>query len=472
MDERNTENPRPVSPRRHQRSKIQEFKETYLPIAIAALALLLIAVFIIGAIGRSIQKNKLISEANQAASESAAALKAQQDQEARSLLEQAAEQAAGFNYLGAVDTIDSFSGNIADYPDLQRSRQEYLSAQESLVLWEDPSQIMNLSFQTLIADTARAFTDEVYGSSYNQNFVTTGEFSKILQQLYDNGYILVSLSDFITTSTGEDGQTIYVEKPLYLPPDKKPVMITQTNVNYNLYMVDGDGDGYPDKDGAGFASRLVLDGSGKVTAEMVDANGSTITGAYDLVPILDEFIAAHPDFSYNGARAILALTGYTGLFGYRTNGNALEKYGEEIYNAQLQGAADIADALRDSGYVLAFYTYDNIAYGSATLSELQDDLALWQEQAEPILGKVDILAFAKESELSSYSGEMFDALMNAGFRYYLGFSFSGFDNLQLDSTYVRQSRLLVTGYNMAENGSMFSGLFDPAAVLDTTRSGF
>ena len=96
-------------------------------------------------------------------------------------------------------------------------------------------------------------------------------------------------------------------------------MLTQTNVNYNLYLVDSDGDLLADKNGGGFASKLVLDQSGKVTCEMVDSNGQTIYGAYDMIPILDEFVERHPDFSYRGAKAILALTGYNGLFGYRTN---------------------------------------------------------------------------------------------------------------------------------------------------------
>ena len=42
-------------------------------------------------------------------------------------------------------------------------------------------------------------------------------------------------------------------------------------------------------------------------------------GKYDLVPILDRFVEEHPDFSYRGAKAILALTGYNGVLGYRTD---------------------------------------------------------------------------------------------------------------------------------------------------------
>ena len=56
MEEPFRTNSRPVNPRRKQRTKVQIFKETYLPVIIAGVALLLIVIFIIGSIVRSIQK--------------------------------------------------------------------------------------------------------------------------------------------------------------------------------------------------------------------------------------------------------------------------------------------------------------------------------------------------------------------------------------------------------------------------------
>lgn len=48
-------------------------------------------------------------------------------------------------------------------------------------------------------------------------------------------------------------------------------------------------------------------------------DGTVTTGDYDLVPILEKFCEQHPDFSYKGARAVLAFTGYEGILGYRTS---------------------------------------------------------------------------------------------------------------------------------------------------------
>ncbi len=52
-----------------------------------------------------------------------------------------------------------------------------------------------------------------------------------------------------------------------------------------------------------------------------------LVGDYDLVPILDSFIKEHPDFSYHGRKGILAMTGYNGVLGYRTD--SAYKTGEE-----------------------------------------------------------------------------------------------------------------------------------------------
>ena len=47
----NNSNP-PVNPRRKKRSKMQIFKETYLPVIIGGVAIILIIIFIIGSITR------------------------------------------------------------------------------------------------------------------------------------------------------------------------------------------------------------------------------------------------------------------------------------------------------------------------------------------------------------------------------------------------------------------------------------
>lgn len=465
---------RPKTPRRRKRSQFEIFKENYLPAIIICIAFLLIIVFLIGSLATTIQRHnlaKMNNDSNYDAEKQEAYNRL--SEEAYRLMDEAAVLASNSEYEEAIAILDTFSGNMKDFPVLAERRNEYASILESLVLWEDNSQVLNLSFQQLIADPEKAFIDPTYGTSYNQNFVTIDEFTRILQQLYENGYVLISMDDIVYVEDLGSGEVHFSNKPLYLPAGKKPLMITQTQVNYYLYMTDGDKDGFPDKDGAGFANRLLIDENGNLACEMIHADGSVSTGAYDLVPILESFIATHPDFSYRGARATLAVTGYDGLFGYRTGSAADDYYGTVYCQEQVEQVLQLIDKLKQSGYNLACYTYENIAYGDSDADTIRADMDRWNQEVLPILGSVDTFVFAKNSDISNsgtmYSGDKFQALMNLGFRYYLGFCETGTPWQVLTDGYMRQGRLMVTGANIANNPQWFNGIFDAATILDSTR---
>jgi len=207
-EQRNGEN-RPVNPRRKRKTKMQIFKETYLPVIIAGVALILIIVFIIGSITRAVQKNRAEKEAEKLAASSQSEEKTALDYEAERLLVQAEDLAKNYDYQTAIDVLNSFSGDLSVYTNLNDKIIEYERAIKNLVAWDDPNQVVNLSFQLLIADPVRGFSHETYSDSINRNFITTVEFSKILQQLYNNGYILVDFDDFIAEETDANGTTVW-----------------------------------------------------------------------------------------------------------------------------------------------------------------------------------------------------------------------------------------------------------------------
>ena len=299
MDEQNT-NQRPINPRRRRRTKMQIIKEDYLPAVIAIIGIVLVIWFIIGSIVRAVQNSNYKKEVALQAEQAAQQEQQELENTAAALLAEAALLAKQYDYKGALAVLDSFPGNMYDFKEFSDKYAEYAKAESSLTLWNDPSKIVNLSFQPLIANPQQAFSDETYGTSFYNNYITVSEFNTILTQLYENGYVLVRYSDVIKA----DGTM-----ELYIPEGKKPLIITETQVNYNTYMVDGNDDKLPDKDGSGFASKLIIDENGNLTCQMVDSNGNTVTGAFDIVPILESFVETHPDFSYRGAKATLALTG-------------------------------------------------------------------------------------------------------------------------------------------------------------------
>ncbi len=445
--------------RRRKKTKTQVFKEVYLPPIIAGLALILILVFVIGSITRGIRQNGEEDESKLNASMDAENEADRLDREAAQIVEEAAALAASYDYEAAIALIDSFSGEITAYPEMVSAKSGYSKEMSLLNKWDDPSKIANLSFHVLIADPSRAFINEEYGRAYNRNFVTIDEFQEILKRLYNNGYVLVGLDDVVTTSTTADGSITYVANPIYLPEGKKPIMITETLAMGLVYMLDSDGDKAPDKGGAGFASKLVLQ-NGEIKAEMVDAEGNTIVGDYDLVPVLNTFIEEHPDFSYRGARALLGVCGYDGVFGYRT------QKGDE---AEVAAAKEVVQALRDQGYIIGCYSYDNINYGSGNqnAASIQKDLESWSKEVAPVLGTVDVLIFAGGGDLAEYSGNKFDVVYSAGFRYFIGAANEPWASVT--NTYFRQKRMMVTGSQMAYGSSIFNDYFSSMSILNELR---
>lgn len=467
----NEQNPNTRQPsRRRKRTKMQIFKEAYLPTIILAVTIVLVLVFIIGgAVSRNSSDETTPPPSTttvpttppSTVDEEAELLK----QEAANVVMRAEMLAANYDYEGALAALDSFSGDESQFPAIGQARKQYSEIISTMVEWK-AGDVPNLSFHVLIADGSRAFKDKDYGSSYKKNFVTVSEFSAILQQLYDNGYVLVDLDDFYTTEHNtSSGRDVYVEKSLLLPAGKKPVMLTETNANYYSYMVDKNEDGKPDSKGAGFASKLCYDGS--FYNELVNADGSISTGAYDLVPILEEFIEYNPDFSYKGARATIAFSGYDGVLGYRINSKVLS---ESALQEERDGAAAIVQALKDAGYKLACYTYNNINYGSKDANTIKSDLQKWEDQITPWIGQLDILVFARDGDISdetAYTGSKFNVLYNAGFRFFLASGETPWN--QVDELYVRHNRINVTGTNLTKNSELYTDMFDAATVLDPTR---
>ena len=457
----------PEAPRRRRRkSKAQIFKEVYLPPIIVCVCLILVITFVIGSVSNAIQLKQIENEKAQIQLNESLSAAAQAEQENQRILAQAEELAAGYNYEDAIMMLDSI-GDLTAHQDLQAKRAEYVNIMSSLVEYNNPHDIPNLSFHVLIHDMAKAKQSEQYGGSYNKNFVSTTEFTKILENLYRNGYVLVDFESFVGAKTDINGNAQFEPVPIYLPADKKPVMITETMVNYFNYMIDPNEDGTLDH--TGFANKLVLDGNGDIKAEYVDASGQTSVGNYDLVPILEDFIKTHPDFSYRGARAILAVTGHEGVFGYRINSAVVANKGNDYWEKEVAGAKEITNALRSKGYTIACYTYKNDAYAGWSVAQISADLQSWQTQIVSVIGNVDTFVFAKTSNITDYNGAAFQTMYQSGFRYFI--SNADAPMTQVNPTYVRQNRLMVTGETMQHYSSRFTGLFDCAAILEVNVRG-
>lgn len=472
----------PLDPRyvrRRKREKKRIFKEVYLPAIIAGLALLLILSFIVGSVSNALTVKKNKDSAAQVEAQQQASAADAAEVEFKRTMAQVESLVTGYDYQGAIDLLNEYlngyNGSNNTFREQAVAKQAALvNEQNQLVELKDVTTIPNLSFHVLMADASRACNKNVSGADmaglYNKNFVSVEEFSRILNQLYSSNYVLVDFDSFVYKATGVDGNDEFGAKSIYLPQGKKPVMITETMVNYFEYMVDPDKDGTLDGTGHGFANKLVLDENGDIKAAYVDANGQSLVGNYDLVPVLESFIQEHPDFVYQGARAILAVSGTEGVFGYRTNTSYVSRFGQAFYDNEVIEAKKVVAALREKGYTIASYTYSNQAYRSMTTLQIQAEVTNWTNQITPVLGEVDTMVFARASDIESYSGTTFDVLYRSGIRYFLNSGSS--PRVDINKTFVRQTRLMVTGETLAWYSSQFTSYFDSNVVLDlTTRGG-
>ena len=135
----------------------------------------------------------------------------------------------------------------------------------------------------------------------------------------------------------------------------------------------------------------------------------------------------------------------------------------------MTGAKEITSALREKGYTIACYTYKNDAYAGWSVAQISADLQSWTTQITSVIGNVDTFVFAKTSNISDYTGSAFQVMYQSGFRYFI--SNGDAPMTQVNPTYVRQNRLMVTGETMQHYSSRFTGLFDCAAILEVNIRG-
>ena len=392
------------------------------------------------------------------------------------LVTQADVIAAGYDYEQAIDMLQSFE-YYDRFPALAQKVTEYQALDAQLVPYTKIDSITHIFFHSLIVDPSRAFDGEYTEDGYNQYMTTCDEFVAMLEEMYARGYVLVTPYDVAYEVTDAYG-THFSYGTIRLPEGKTPFIMSQDDLNYYGYMVGGES-GVNEKpifantNGDGFAHRIVIGEDGYPTCEYMDKGGNVTTGDYDLVPLLENFIQEHPDFSYHGARAVLGMTGYEGVFGYRTKPSYEAALGSEKYQQEVAAAKEVAQCLRDHGWVLASHSYGHPAYGNITAENVKVDSDKWDATVETIIGETDIILYPHGSDIAgtekyTFDNQKFAALYEDGYRYFFNVD-SHVAWSQLGDNYFRGGRRNIDGYRMWHNPNKLEDLFDVDKIFDDAR---
>ena len=464
--------------RRRQR-QLQRQKELrqHLMIAGGVIAFLLLVV-IVAAARRGHKSEGSAAEAKNetAASEvtltdseaAAQAAEAEAQAEISEGLEEAKLYAAQYDYDRAIERIKQ----IPDYENNETLTQELASIENTkATLVEYPlDEITHVFFHSLLVEPEKSFDGDEKQDDYNQVMTTVDEYNKIIDSMYAKGYVLVSVHDMAEMVDG-----VMTPKKIMLPEGKIPFVLSQDDVSYYHYM---DGDGY--------ATKLIITSDGKVKNEYVETDGSVSVGDYDMVPLLDTFVEEHPDFSYHGRKGILAMTGYDGVLGYRTDTayQTLENLDEDQkkfleanpdfdFDAECAEAKRVADAMKANGWEFASHTWGHRNATTATAEQLAVDNEKWETRVAPILGDTDVIIFAFGADIAddgyySWDNPKFSYFKEHGYDYYCPVDSNQY-SVRITDDYFFQGRRNLDGYRMYYNPERVADLFDAEEVLDSRR---
>lgn len=226
-----------------------------------------------------------------------------------------------------------------------------------LVRWHGP--IEHIFFHPLVIRPRPAFRSDRLGLGFQHYFVTVREFRAILRGLWRHGWTLVDAHRAVTGH-------------VRVPVGRRPLVLSEDDVNYYAYF-----------DGRGLASRLVLTSTGAVEVQVVEQNGTRRITDQDLVPLVDEFVQRHPEFSAQGAKGLLGLTAYEGLFGehHLTRPAARER------------VRALVARLVATGWSFASHTYGHIDLSADSLATIAADTGRWKAAVHGLLPATDMLIY-------------------------------------------------------------------------------
>ena len=323
--------------------------------------------------------------------------------------------------------------------------------------------VEHLFFHPIIAYPELAFDGDAQANGLDDFMVTVDEFNKILDSVYEKGYILVDIGDVWSETADEAGNPVMVKNTLYLPEGKKPLVFSYDDTNYYPYMLEN-----------GLTYKLILDENGRVTSWGLDPQGNeVISRSLDAIPRLDEFVEEHPDFSPFGAKACLSLTGYCGILGYRTQTDGTVEWTDELEanrQAEREAVKPIIEELRRTGWTFGSHTWGHIRLGSGNMAKIQADTQKWFDEVGSLVGETTILFYPHGERPDGndwkQTGEAFRYLQAQGFRVFCSVGIESFSYIKKDICAVICDRLHPDGKTLRWSRNRYLQFYDAKDIMD------
>ena len=324
--------------------------------------------------------------------------------------------------------------------------------------------VEHLFFHPVVAYPELAFDGDYKSDGIDDWMVTAGEYLKILQSVYDKGYVLVDIADCWSEQTDEAGQVRMVKNTLYLPEGKKPLILSYDDVNYYEYMLTN-----------GFTYKLILGEDGKIWSYGLDPAGNEVVSRdLDAVTILDKFVEEHPDFSPFGAKGCLSLTGYEGILGYRTQTDRETWTPEREENRQreIEAVKPIVAELKRTGWTFGSHTWGHISLNSRTTEVVQADMQKWFDEVGSLVGDTTVLFYPFGGRLDGddvrQTGPAFTWMQQQGFRIFCSVGIDSWSKCKDDISAVICDRLHPDGTTLRSGKSLerYMKFYDARDIID------
>ncbi|KGM94499.1 hypothetical protein Z956_07305 [Clostridium botulinum D str. CCUG 7971] len=348
---------------------------------------------------------------------------------------------------GAISAFKQNQGIIQNVNVQKDSTAETNQLNKNLEMVEYKGTIEHVFFHPLILDNELAFKGPKWQTDDMDDwFVTVQEFKSILNSIYKKGYILVDPNK-LYESYEKGGKKLLRTKTIKVPKGKKPLILSIDDLSYNEGMRKAT------------ALKLILDDKGELATYRKDKNGKVQIGYNETVIIIDEFVKNHPDFSLDGTKGVIALTGYQGVFGYRTERTSPNRQSE------INAAKKIANKLKENGWSFASHSYGHNPHDKISLEKLKTDADHWESEVKNVVGDTQIYIYPHGDSIKE-SDPKFSYLYGKGFNLFYSVDSASTEIISKKSPVVHGGRLAIDGVSMRNRRQKFLKFFDAKGILD------